>query len=79
MARICWMEVLANHSSGMAGCMSEAIAWKDFLQTSGKWPPSLTMPPSWPPMPTAQVLQAFLLRMARHIRSGPTRAATLNV
>jgi hypothetical protein len=59
--------------------MSEAIAWSDFLQTSGKWPPSLTMPPSWPPIPSAQVLQAFRLRIARHIGSQPTRCATRNV
>ena len=39
--------------------MSAAIAWSDFLQTSGKWPASLTIPPRWPPMPSAQVLQAF--------------------
>ncbi len=39
--------------------MSATIAWSDFLQTSGKWPASLTMPPRCPPMPSAQVLQAF--------------------
>src|SRR5438128_1760659 len=44
--------------------MSAAIACSDFLQTSGKLPASLTMPPFWPPMPSAQVLQAFLLRIA---------------
>src|SRR5262245_35670658 len=60
----------------MPRCMSDAIACKDFLQTSGKWPPSLVMPPSWPPMPSAQVLHAFLLRSARHIGSHPTRLAT---
>src|SRR5437868_14276288 len=50
----------------MAPCMSAAIACSDFLQTSGKLPASLTMPPFWPPMPSAQVLQAFLLRIASH-------------
>jgi hypothetical protein len=44
--------------------MSATIAWNDFLQTSGKCPASLTMPPDWPPMPTAQVLQAFFDRIA---------------
>ena len=48
----------------MAPCMSATIACSDFLQTSGKWPSSLTMPPRCPPMPSAQVLQAFFERMA---------------
>ncbi len=63
----------------MAPCMSEAIAWNDFLQTSGKWPASLTMPPNWPPMPTAQVLQVFLERIAFHMRSQPTRLASFKL
>ena len=42
-----------------------------FLQTSGKWPSSLTMPPRWPPMPSAQVLQAFFERIARQSLSMP--------
>ena len=46
--------------------MSATIACRLFLQTSGKWPSSLTMPPRWPPMPSAQVLQAFFERMAFH-------------
>src|SRR5258705_8708626 len=63
----------------MPFCISEAIAWSDFLQTSGKWPPPLAMPPNWPPIPRAQVLQAFLLRMARHNGSHPTRLAMRKV
>ena len=46
--------------------MSATIACRLFLQTSGKWPSSLTMPPRCPPMPSAQVLQAFFERMACH-------------
>src|SRR5204863_3476062 len=63
----------------MAACISAAIACNDFLQTSGKWPASLTMPPFWPPMPSAQVLQAFLARIAFHNRSQPTRLAMRKV
>ena len=48
----------------MAPCMSAAIACRDLLADLGKWPSSLTMPPRCPPMPSAQVLQAFLERMA---------------
>jgi hypothetical protein len=56
--------------------MSDAIACSDFLQTSGKRPCSLTMPPRCPPMPSAQVLQALRLRMARHVCRQPKRLAT---
>src|ERR1700704_3198571 len=64
----------------MAPCMSETIACRLFLQTSGKWPSSLTMPPRWPPMPSAQVLQAFLERMARHsLRMPPASRAFFQV
>jgi hypothetical protein len=59
--------------------MSEAIAWKDFLQTSGKWPPSLTIPPSWPPIPTAHVLHVFFVRMAFHMLRQPTRDASFRL
>src|SRR5262245_1039629 len=60
--------------------MSAAIACSDFLQTSGKWPVSLTMPPFCPPMPSAQVLQAFLLRIAFHsFHKPPTCWALLSV
>src|SRR5579872_4063081 len=59
--------------------MSEAMACSDFLQTSGKWPPSLTIPPICPPIPRAQVLQAFLVRIARHSGSQPTRLAIRSV
>ncbi len=55
----------AEEAGLIAPCMSADIAWIDFLQTSGKWPFSLTMPPSCPPMPRAQVLQAFFERRAR--------------
>src|SRR5262249_17753810 len=50
----------------MAPCMSATIACKLFLQTSGNAPSSLTIPPLWPPIPSAQVLQAFFERIARH-------------
>jgi hypothetical protein len=59
--------------------MSAAMACSDFLQTSGKWPASFTIPPIWPPMPRAQVLQAFLLRIARHSDIHPTRFAVSSV
>ena len=56
--------------------MSATIACRLFLQTSGKWPSSLTMPPRWPPMPSAQVLQAFFERMAFHsLRMPPASRA----
>ena len=55
--------------------MSATIAWNDFLQTSGKWPASFRMPPAWPPMPTAQVLHAFLADMAFQRRHQPTLLA----
>lgn len=58
--------------SGIAACMSPAWAWTLFLQTSGKWPASLTMPPRAPPMPTAQVLQAFFDRMRTQSFQSPT-------
>src|SRR4030095_3593040 len=51
--------------------MSATMAWSDFLQVSGKLPASLTIPPFWPPMPSAQVLQAFLLRMDFQKPHGP--------
>jgi hypothetical protein len=41
--------------------MSAACAWTDFLQTSGNVPASFRMPPRWPPMPTAHVLQVLLV------------------
>src|SRR5688572_22268469 len=59
--------------------MSATIAWNDFLQTSGQCPNSFRMPPAWPPMPSAQVLQAFLLRMACHSHRQPTRFAIRSV
>src|SRR5262245_5141369 len=60
--------------------MSAIIAWRDFLQTSGKWPPSLTMPPACPPMPRAQVLQAFFVRIAfQSFHSPPTSRALRKV
>src|SRR6476660_5520725 len=60
--------------------MSATIACRLFLQTSGKCPSSLTMPPRWPPMPSAHVLQAFLLRMARHsLRTPPASRAFFQV
>src|SRR5262245_23340034 len=37
------------------------------------------MPPSWPPIPSAQVLQVFLLRMAFHSFHQPTRLAMRRV
>ncbi len=63
----------------MPRCMSEAIAWNDFLQTSGKCPPSLTIPPNCPPMPSAQVLQVFRDRRALQSLVQPTRLATRRV
>ncbi len=60
-------------------CMSETIAWNDFLQTSGKWPASLTIPPNWPPMPTAQVLQVFLDRIAFQNFHIPIRRASFRL
>src|SRR5437899_9331039 len=63
----------------MAPCISETIAWNDFLHTSGKWPASLTIPPRWPPMPSAQVLQAFFVRIAANSRRQPTRLAMRSV
>ena len=45
-------------------CMSATIAWNDFLHTSGKGPASFTIPPDCPPIPSAQVLQAFFERIA---------------
>ena len=60
--------------------MSETMACSDFLQTSGKWPASLTMPPAWPPMPSAHVLQALRERIARHsFKIPPAWRALLNV
>src|SRR5579872_7335044 len=73
------MENLEKNSGVMRSCMSETMACNDFLQTSGKCPPSLTMPPIWPPIPRAHVLQAFLLRIARHNGIQPTRLAIRNV
>src|SRR4051794_30205818 len=61
----------------MAPCISAAMACNDFLQTSGKWPASLTMPPAWPPIPSAHVLQAFLLRIARQSLSKPPTSRAL--
>src|SRR5262249_50815202 len=54
-------------------------AWSDFLQTSGQWPISLRMPPCWPPVPRAQVLQALRERSACHSRRKPTRQAMRSV
>src|SRR5947209_6459689 len=59
--------------------MSATMACNDFLQTSGQWPASLRRPPAWPPMPRAQVLQAFRVVMARHSRRHPTRRAMRRV
>ncbi|MCE9525787.1 MAG: hypothetical protein K8R36_07005 [Planctomycetales bacterium] len=60
--------------------MSEAIACNDFLQTSGQLPASFVIPPFCPPIPSAQVLHAFLLRIAFHIAQKPPEAlAFLNV
>ncbi len=55
----------------MGGWRSAAIACTDFLQNSGKWPVSLCIPPACPPMPRAQVLQAFFEAMRRQKSSGP--------
>src|SRR5258708_5787287 len=64
----------------MPVCMSATMACNDFLQTSGKWPSSLTMPPFCPPMPRAQVLQAFFERMAfQSFQSPPASRALENV
>src|SRR6478672_13495419 len=64
----------------MAPCMSVAIAGSDFLQTSGKLPASFFIPPFCPPIPSAHVLHAFLLRIAFHIAQKPPEArAFLNV
>jgi uncharacterized membrane protein YeiH len=52
--------------------MSAACAWTDFLQTSGKWPASFTIPPCWPPIPSAHVLQALLLRRRLYSATVPT-------
>ena len=57
--------------------MSAAMACSDFLQTSGKCPASLTMPPACPPMPSAQVLQAFFERMAFHSLTNAAHFARL--
>jgi hypothetical protein len=73
------MEYRAKNSGETAFCMSAAMACSDFLQTSGKCPASLTIPPIWPPMPSAHVLQAFLLRIARHSANHPTRFAVCSV
>jgi hypothetical protein len=51
----------------MAGCMSAAIAWIDFLHTSGNEPCSLTIPPCCPPIPKAHVLHALRERRAVYI------------
>ena len=59
-------------------CMSAAIACKDFLQTSGKCPSSLRIPPFCPPIPSAHVLQAFFERIAFQSFQNPTRLPMLN-
>ena len=51
--------------------MSAAIAWTDFLQNSGNFPASFTIPPRSPPMPSAQVLQVFGERIDFHIARKP--------
>ncbi len=66
------MGVFRKKASGMAPAMSPAWAWMLFLQTSGKWPASLRMPPFAPPMPRAQVLHAFRECMRRQRRQKPT-------
>jgi hypothetical protein len=59
--------------------MSATVACKDFLQTSGQCPSSFRIPPAWPPIPRAQVLQAFLDRIAFHNCRQPTRFAMRSV
>src|SRR5689334_14524697 len=59
--------------------MSATIACSDFLHTSGQCPASLRMPPACPPMPSAQVLQAFFERIAFHSCHQPTRLAMRRV
>lgn len=54
-----------------AGLQVRCHGLERFLQTSGNDPASLTMPPFWPPMPNAQVLQAFLDLIACHIFQKP--------
>ena len=49
------------------------MAWTDFLQTSGKRPSSLRIPPCCPPIPSAQVLQALREVIACQKRQKPTR------
>jgi len=79
-ARNCGTEYVSKNVGFTAPCMSATIAWNDFLQTSGKWPASLTIPPAWPPMPRAQVLHAFLERMAfQNFHRPPASRAFLNV
>ena len=67
-----------KNSGVRPACMSATMAWNDFLQTSGQCPASLRMPPFCPPMPSAQVLQALRLVMARHRLRQPTRRAIRN-
>src|SRR5436190_5694428 len=74
------MEYVLQNSGLIAPCISAAMACNDFLQTSGNLPSSLTMPPFCPPMPSAQVLQAFLLRIAfQSLTTPPTSRALLSV
>jgi len=72
------MEKREKKSGVIPSCMSDAMACSDFLQTSGQWPISLRIPPAWPPMPKAQVLQAFLARIAFQSRRQPTLFAIRN-
>src|SRR5262249_30238857 len=65
------IEYVSKNSGRIAPCISATIACSDFLQTSGKCPASFTIPPLWPPMPNAQVLQAFFDRIAFHSRQKP--------
>ena len=65
----------ARTSSGMPGWMSLDWAWTDLLQTDGNSPASLVIPPSWPPMPSPQALQAFFDVRALAVRAKPARRA----
>src|SRR5690349_7138157 len=64
-------DVCSKNPSAISGCMSCAIAWTDFLQNSGNCPCSLRMPPSCPPMRSAQVLQEFRDIMCRQNSKNP--------
>ena len=69
-----WMDLPAS-MTGIGASDLTGLKDIDFLFSLGKWPASFTMPPRWPPIPTAQVLQAFWERMAFQNRSQPTLLA----